>query len=191
MKRRLFYGALLLVLGFNLFVGSQIYFESVQAAEKNDAYPNLKLFTTVLDRVRQDYVDGEKLTYQDLIHGALRGMLSTLDPHSEFMEPVKYDDLKKDTQGEFGGVGIVISIKDSYLTVVSPMEDTPGFRAGILSGGYRVRRPEQVPGCMHRPFRVGCGVGSRCLAAEADEGIGAVPYADEARLRGLQGMQRA
>ena len=134
MKRRLFYGALLLVLGFNLFVGSQIYFESVQAAEKNDAYPNLKLFTTVLDRVRQDYVDGEKLTYQDLIHGALRGMLSTLDPHSEFMEPVKYDDLKKDTQGEFGGVGIVISIKDSYLTVVSPMEDTPGFRAGILSG---------------------------------------------------------
>ena len=134
MKRRLFYGALLLVLGFNLFVGSQIYFESVQAAEKNDAYPNLKLFTTVLDRVRQDYVDGENLTYQDLIHGALRGMLSTLDPHSEFMEPVKYDDLKKDTQGEFGGVGIVISIKDSYLTVVSPMEDTPGFRAGILSG---------------------------------------------------------
>ena len=134
MKRRLFYGALLLALGFNLFVGAQIYFESVQASEKNDAYPNLKLFTTVLDRVRQEYVDGEKLTYQDLIHGALRGMLSTLDPHSEFMEPVKYDELKKDTQGEFGGVGIVISIKDGYLTVVSPMEDTPGFRAGILSG---------------------------------------------------------
>ena len=134
MKRRLFYGALLLVLGFNLFVGAQVYFDSVQAAEKNDAYPNLKLFTTVLDRVRQDYVDGEKLTYQDLIHGALRGMLSTLDPHSEFMEPIKYDELKKDTQGEFGGVGIVISMKDGYLTVVAPMEDTPGFRAGILSG---------------------------------------------------------
>ena len=134
MKRRIFYGALLGMLGFNLFVGAQIYFDSVQAAEKNDAYPNLKLFTTVLDRVRQDYVDGEKLTYQDLIHGALRGMLSTLDPHSEFMEPIKYDELKKDTQGEFGGVGIVISMKDNYLTVVAPMEDTPGFRAGILSG---------------------------------------------------------
>jgi len=61
-------------------------------------------------------------------------MLNTLDPHSEFMEASKYDELKKDTQGEFGGVGIVISVKDNWLTVVSPMEDTPGFKAGILSG---------------------------------------------------------
>jgi len=61
-------------------------------------------------------------------------MLNTLDPHSEFMESSKYDELKKDTQGEFGGVGIVISMKDGHVTVVSPMEDTPGYKAGILSG---------------------------------------------------------
>src|SRR5438067_4280148 len=61
-------------------------------------------------------------------------MLNTLDPHSEFMEPIKYDELKKDTQGEFGGVGVVISMKDNFITVVSPMDDTPGFKAGILSG---------------------------------------------------------
>jgi carboxyl-terminal processing protease len=61
-------------------------------------------------------------------------MLNTLDPHSEFMDASKYEELKKDTQGEFGGVGIVISVKDNWLTVVSPMEDTPGFKAGILSG---------------------------------------------------------
>ena len=139
MKRRFLYGMLLGLLAVNLFVGSQIYFTNVQAAEKDDALPNLKLFSTVLDRVRQEYVDGDKLTYQDLIHGALRGMLNTLDPHSEFMEAAKYDDLKKDTQGEFGGVGIVISMKDNYITVVSPMEDTPGFKAGIITGDRIVK----------------------------------------------------
>ncbi len=133
------YGALLALLGANVFVGAQIYFSSVQGAEKDDAYPQLKLFSVVLDRVRNDYVDGGKLTYQELIHGALKGMLSTLDPHSEFMEPVKYDELKKDTQGEFGGVGIVISMKDNFITVVSPMDDTPGFRAGVLSGDRIVK----------------------------------------------------
>ncbi len=139
MKRRVFYGMLVGVLAVNLFVGAQVYFSNVQAAEKDDALPNLRLFSTVLDRVRQEYVDGEKLSYQDLIHGALKGMLSTLDPHSEFMEPVKYDDLKKDTQGEFGGVGIVVSMKDNYITVVAPMDGTPGFKAGILTGDRIVK----------------------------------------------------
>jgi len=139
MKRRLTYGALLAVLALNLFVGARVYFASAHGSENDEAYPNLKLFSTVLQRVRSDYVDGQKLTYHELIHGALKGMLSTLDPHSEFMEPVKYDELKKDTQGEFGGVGIVISMKDNFLTVVAPMDDTPGFRAGILSGDRIVK----------------------------------------------------
>ena len=139
MKRRFLYGVLLAALAINLFFGAEAYFSNVQAAEKDEAYPNLKLFGVVLDRIRQEYVDGDKLSYQDLIHGALKGMLSTLDPHSEFMEPAKYDDLKKDTQGEFGGVGIVVSIKDNSLTVVSPMEDTPGFKAGILTGDRIVK----------------------------------------------------
>src|SRR5438309_4016214 len=61
-------------------------------------------------------------------------MLNTLDPHSEFMEPDKYRELQSDTQGAFGGLGIVISMKDNFVTVVSPMEDTPGFKTSILSG---------------------------------------------------------
>ena len=134
MKRKFSYGLLLTALALNLLIGAQVYRQNVSAAEKDDPYPNLKLFSTVLERVRQDYVDGEKVTYQELIQGAMKGMLSTLDPHSEFMEASKYDELKKDTQGEFGGVGIVISMKDGHVTVVSPMEDTPGFKAGILSG---------------------------------------------------------
>ena len=67
MKRRFMYGALVVLLGANVFIGAQIYFSSGQGAEKDDAYPQLKLFSVVLDRVRNDYVDGGKLTYQDLI----------------------------------------------------------------------------------------------------------------------------
>lgn len=139
MKRKFFYGLLLSVLSVNLFIGAQVYFQNVSAAEKDDPYPNLKLFSTVLERVRQDYVDGDKVTYQELIQGAMKGMLSTLDPHSEFMEISKYDELKKDTQGEFGGVGLSISVKDGHVMVVAPMEDTPGFKAGILSGDRIVK----------------------------------------------------
>ncbi|MGZ4973875.1 MAG: S41 family peptidase [Limisphaerales bacterium] len=133
MNRRLLHTVLLLTLGLNLFFGAQIYFYSAHASPKDDPYENYKLLADVLEKVRSEYVDGQKLTYQELIHGALKGMLNTLDPHSEFMEPSKFDELKKDTQGEFGGVGIVVQLsKDKYLTVVAPMEDTPGYRAGIL-----------------------------------------------------------
>ena len=139
MKRRLLYGLIFVALAVNLFVGAQVYFSNVQAAEKDDALPNLKLFSTVLDRVRQEYVDGDKLTYQELIHNALKGMLDKLDPHSEFMDGAKYKDLKDDTQGEFGGVGIQITLKDGFLTVVFPMEDTPAFKAGIQTGDRIVK----------------------------------------------------
>ena len=134
MKRRLLFGILFAVLAVNLLVGTQLFFKSSQAAEVDDPYSNLKLFTTVMERVRSEYVDSHKISYRELVHSALKGMLNTLDPHSEFMDPPKYQDLKHETSGEFGGVGIVVSMKNEFLTVVSPMEDTPGFKAGILSG---------------------------------------------------------
>jgi carboxyl-terminal processing protease len=135
MNKRILYPALGTVLGLNLLLGAQIYLSSAKAAEKDEPYQNYRLFTDVLEKVRQEYVDGDKLTYQDLIRGALKGMLGTLDPHSEFMEPVKYDEMRKDTEGEFGGVGIEISVnREKYLTVVSPMEDGPSYRAGIQAG---------------------------------------------------------
>jgi len=135
MKRRITYGLLVAVLAVNLGIGAGIfYFRSAQAAEKDSAYPSLQLFSTVLEMVRKDYVDGKKLTYKDLVYGAMKGMINTLDPHSEFMDPEKYDELQKDTQGAFGGLGIMIEMKDNYVTVLSPMEDTPGYKAGILAG---------------------------------------------------------
>src|SRR5437660_9040364 len=134
MKRRVLFGVVTVVLSVNLLIGARLYLSTAQAAEKDSAYPSLELFSYVMEKVRKDYVDGQKATYQDLVYGALKGMLNTLDPHSEFMDPEKYKDLQSDTQGAFGGLGIVISMKDNFVTVVSPMEDTPGFKAGILSG---------------------------------------------------------
>src|SRR6266487_5401946 len=133
MKRRVIYGVVALALGLNLFIGARIYLSSAQAAEKDSAYPSLELFSRVMETVRKDYVDGQKLTYQELVYGALKGMVDTLDPHSEFLDPEKYKELQNDTQGQFGGLGIVVGMKNDFLTVVAPMEDTPGFRAGILS----------------------------------------------------------
>src|SRR5438477_11367251 len=134
MKKRILYGLLLTALSLNLLLGARIYFSYAQASEKDDVYQNIELFTRVLERVRKDYVDGEKVSYKELIYAALKGMLNSLDPHSEFMDADKYNELKNDTEGLFGGVGISISVRDNFLTVVSPMEDTPAFKAGILTG---------------------------------------------------------
>jgi len=134
MKKRIIYGLLLAALVFNLLLGARVYFTYAQAGEREDVYQNLELFTRVLEKVRRDYVDGEKLTYHDLIQSALKGMLGTLDPHSEFMDAEKYKELKDDTEGAFGGVGIVIGLRDNTLTVIAPMEDTPAFKAGVQTG---------------------------------------------------------
>ena len=137
--KKILYGLLLVGLGINLFIGAQIYSQSAGAAEKDDPYQHLKLFSLVLERVRQDYVDGDKVSYHDLIASALKGMLGTLDPHSEFMEPEKFKELQTATQGAYGGLGIVISMKDNFITVIAPMEDSPGFKAGIMSGDRIVK----------------------------------------------------
>jgi carboxyl-terminal processing protease len=133
MNRRFVYGLAIIALGVNLIFGAGVYVYSAHASQKDDPYDNYKLLADVLEKVRQEYVDGDKLTYQDLIHGALKGMLNSLDPHSEYMDPEKFEELKNDTEGEFGGLGIIVQVnKDRMLTVVQPMEDTPGYRAGIM-----------------------------------------------------------
>jgi len=140
MKRRLIYGLVIALLLLNLAIGARIYLSSAQAAEKKDSiYPNLELFANVLEKVRTEYVDGQKLTYHDLVYDALKGMIDSLDPHSEFMDPEEYQELQSDTEGAFGGLGLVVSMKDNYVTVVTPMDGTPGFRAGILPGDRIVK----------------------------------------------------
>lgn len=126
-------GAVLLVV--NLIISARIYSEESPAEdEKRSAYQYISLFTHVLEQIRANYVEPEQTSYKDLIYKALHGMLRGLDPHSEFMEPEEYKDMRDDTSGQFGGLGIVISIRDGILTIVAPMEDTPGYRAGLMAG---------------------------------------------------------
>jgi carboxyl-terminal processing protease len=134
MKRRLTFVFVGAVLAVNLIIGAKVYSESADTSQKDAVYPNIKLFSEVMEKVKRDYVDGTNLTYQDLVYGALKGMVNELDPHSEFLDPEKYKELQNDTEGQFGGLGIVVAVKDNFVTVVAPMEDTPGFKAGILSG---------------------------------------------------------
>jgi carboxyl-terminal processing protease len=139
MKRKVLYGFLSLLLIFNLVVGLKVLTSSAAADSDDAGYANLTVFTRALQLIRQDYVDANKIGYRDLTYSALRGMLGSLDPHSQFMEPPDFRDMQDETRSEFGGLGIVVSTKDGVLTVVSPMEDSPGFRAGISPGDQILR----------------------------------------------------
>jgi carboxyl-terminal processing protease len=139
MKRKVLYGFLSLLLIFNLVVGVKVLTSSAVADSDDAGYANLTVFTRALQLIRQDYVDANKIGYRDLTYSALRGMLGSLDPHSQFMEPTDFRDMQDETRSEFGGLGIVVSTKDGVLTVVSPMEDSPGFRAGISPGDQILR----------------------------------------------------
>lgn len=132
--RRLGWVIALSLLGVNLLVGARLYSQDLGASDRDDAYNQMALFTRVVEQVRSHYVEADKVAYSNLVRGALQGMLQSLDPHSQFMDADMYKDMKDDTSGQFGGLGIVISLKDNILTIVAPMEDTPGFRAGLLAG---------------------------------------------------------
>jgi len=108
---------------------------SAAVAEKPDeSYQYTLLFARVLQLIRQDYVDPGKVGYKDLTYAALRGMLSSLDPHSQFLDEEGFQDIQRETKGEFSGLGIVIGVKDGGLVILSPMEDSPGGRAGLMPG---------------------------------------------------------
>jgi carboxyl-terminal processing protease len=111
-------------------------YRSLRAEEQDDdsGYSQIALFAKALQLIRQDYVDGSKTSYHDLVTAALKGMLSSLDPHSQFMDPDDFRDMQEDTRSRFNGLGIEVAIKNGLPTVISPMEDTPAARAGILSG---------------------------------------------------------
>lgn len=105
--------------------------------KEGDIYKQLELFSDALSVVRSEYVDNVKS--KDLIYGALKGMVQSLDKFSEFMDPESYAEMKIETEGEFGGIGIEIAIKDDILTVIAPIDDTPAYKAGIKAGDRIVK----------------------------------------------------
>ncbi len=101
---------------------------------KKETYEQLDLFGQVFDLIKSKYV--EEVESKELIEAAINGMLSSLDPHSGFLAPKNYDDMQVDTKGSFGGLGIEVTQQDGFVKVVSPMDDTPAYKAGVLAGDY-------------------------------------------------------
>ncbi|MEK7313585.1 MAG: PDZ domain-containing protein, partial [Deltaproteobacteria bacterium] len=103
--------------------------QKAATAVTTEEYEKLKLFADVLGIVRENYPEDVKT--KDLVYSAVNGMLKGLDPHSSFLTPEDYREMQVDTKGQFGGVGIEIGVRDGFLTVISPIEDTPAYKAGI------------------------------------------------------------
>jgi carboxyl-terminal processing protease len=129
-KTRMIAGFAVIAAFLSIFIISSQRHSSAEG--KGDDYEAIELFTDVMAIVKKSYV--EDVDTKKLVYGAINGMLSSLDPHSSFMSPDTYKEMKIDTKGAFGGLGIEITVKDGVLTVISPIEDTPAFKAGIKAG---------------------------------------------------------
>ena len=128
---------IIVVLSFAIFIGVSVAQTNNEKKNKDELYRQVELFSDTLAIIKNDYVDEAKP--KDLIYGALKGMLASLDSHSQFMDPDTYNDLKIDTEGKFGGLGVEITIKDGLLTVITPIEDTPAWKAGIKPNDHIVK----------------------------------------------------
>jgi carboxyl-terminal processing protease len=124
---------LVFVLGVTVGLGR---FHKVSALS-NSTYEDLKVFTDVLSLLQREYVEETKS--KDLIYGAIKGMLETMDPHSAFLPPAMFKEMQEETKGRFEGLGLEITLREGVLTVVSPIEDTPAFKAGIQAGDQILR----------------------------------------------------
>ncbi|MCM8799305.1 MAG: S41 family peptidase [Candidatus Omnitrophica bacterium] len=119
---------IILILGFISIMGS-FSISAIDKKKRDELYSKIEIFSDALAIIQDEYV--EPTDPKNLIYGALKGMLSALDQHSQFLDPETYNELKIETEGKFGGLGIEITIKDGLLTVVTPLKDTPAWRAGI------------------------------------------------------------
>jgi carboxyl-terminal processing protease len=119
-----------------VFAWERLSIQKVSAEDKT-VYEQLQIFSDVLDIVQENYV--EEADSKELVEGAITGMLKTLDPHSSYLNPDAYKELQVETKGSFGGIGIEITIRDGFLTVVSPLEGTPAYDLGIEAGDQILR----------------------------------------------------
>jgi len=119
-----------------VFAWERLSIQRVSAEDQN-VYENLQIFSDVLDIVKENYV--QEVDDEELVEGAISGMLRTLDPHSSYLDPDAYKELQVETKGSFGGIGIEITIRDGFLTVVSPLEGTPAYELGIQAGDQILR----------------------------------------------------
>ena len=139
MKRRFLLSTLACLVFLSVLLGLRFYTAHAASGDDDSGYAQISVFAKAVQLLRQDYVDGNKTSYHDLIYAAMKGMLASLDPHSQFMEPNDFKDMQDDTRSRFNGLGIEVAVKGGVLTVITPMEDTPAAKAGILSGDQILR----------------------------------------------------
>jgi len=137
---------LIVVLALVIFYNAVLGLRLLQAAGsgsstsgKDNGYTNIAVLTRAMQLIRQDYVDASKTSYRALTYAALKGMFASLDPHSQFMEPSDLKGMEDDTKSEFGGLGVIVTQRDGRIVIITPMEDTPGFRAGLLPGDQIIK----------------------------------------------------
>ena len=140
---------------FCLLIGSILFFNGntvVVKAGTGDAYKNLEVFTEVLRQIEKNYVEPQD--DQKLVQGAIKGMVQSLDPHSSFLSKEEHQDLLTETKGSFSGIGVEITVKDNVLTVVSPIEGSPAYRAGIQTGDKIIKIDGKLAADMTLPEAV-------------------------------------
>ena len=126
------------VISFFLFYTIITLSVTGSAVSKNkETYEYLDLFGQIFDRVRSQYVDN--VTDEELIEKAIDGMLTGLDPHSGYMDEEVWEEMQMDTQGKFGGLGIEITMEEGFVKIISPIEDTPAYKAGVLAGDFIIQ----------------------------------------------------
>ena len=125
-------GASVVSIGARTHLGQGEGHSGSAAAAASDVYRDLNLFGDVFEKVRTDYV--EKPDDKKMVEAAVSGMLTSLDPHSSYMDPKSFQDMQVQTRGAFGGLGIEVMQEDGLVKVVAPIDDTPAARAGVLSG---------------------------------------------------------
>lgn len=133
-KIKLSLSILTAVLAVNLLIGFRVFSSEAEKTGANQVFEHIDTMMRVLQLIRTKYVEIDKVSYKDLFYGAMEGMTARLDPYSAFLPPEDLEALMEDTEGEFGGIGVTVSMKDGKLIVVAPIDGTPGARAGIQPG---------------------------------------------------------
>jgi carboxyl-terminal processing protease len=145
-------------------------FQRASSAGKDDLYEQLKIFSDVIELIQKDYVD--EVESKDLVQKAIQGMLQGLDPHSSLLPPDAFEDLQIDTKGKFTGIGIHITMQNGFVTVISPIEDTPAHRAGIESGDRIIKVDGHLTKDLREAVRMMRGPkGSKVVVTVMREGV--------------------
>ncbi len=130
-KQKFVAGVLVTVLALNLVIGFRVYCAIARETDEEEGLHRLRQFVIVMQLIQEHYVDKTDVAYEKLVYGAMNGMTGALDRFSSFIPPAEYDDMREETEGEFGGIGVFISVRDNRPTVIAPMPDSPGMKAGL------------------------------------------------------------